>query len=66
MPIEVQIDSGMCMGAGECIALVPSVFHWGSSKTQAEATVPGPADTEVVYEAAQSCPNFAITVVETD
>jgi ferredoxin len=53
-------------GAGECISGAPSVFYWNSSKTQAEVGTCGPEDADLVREAVQCCPNFAISVVETE
>jgi ferredoxin len=66
MPLEVRIDAGLCMGAGECISSAPSVFRWNSSRTQAEVGSYGPQDADLVREAVERCPNFAISAVETE
>jgi ferredoxin len=62
MQLKVEIDEGLCMGAGECIARAPHVFEWNARKTQARVTVATPEDADDVREAADSCPNFAISL----
>jgi ferredoxin len=62
MQLKVEIDEGLCMGAGECIARAPQVFEWNTRKTQARVAVATPEDGDAVREAAASCPNFAITL----
>jgi ferredoxin len=62
VPIEVTIDYGLCMGAGECIACAPAIFEWSADKTQARVAVAKTDDEEIVREAALRCPNFAVSV----
>jgi ferredoxin len=59
--LEVQVDPGMCMSAGECIFRAPKTFAFGED---GRSTVIDPAgdDEETVIDAARSCPNFAISV----
>ena len=66
MPLNVRVDAGLCMGAGECIAGAPSLFHWNDSKTQAEVGTCDAEDEDLVRAVLQSCPNFAISVVENE
>jgi ferredoxin len=62
MKLKVEIDDGACMGAGECIARAPDVFQWNSTKTQARVAAATAEDESAIREAADSCPNFAISV----
>lgn len=59
--LEIVVDEGMCMGAGECTYRAPNTFALDErGKSQVVAT--DGDDESVVLLAARSCPNFAITV----
>jgi ferredoxin len=60
--LKIEIDDGACMGAGECISCAPHVFQWNPTKTQAQVAVAMTEDEEAIHEAADRCPNFAISV----
>jgi ferredoxin len=61
--VEVLIDHGLCMGAGECVFAAPQVFALDTdSKSRVIADTSD--HTEAVLRAAESCPNFAITVMQ--
>ncbi|HKE74442.1 MAG TPA: ferredoxin [Acidimicrobiales bacterium] len=59
--LEVTVDPGMCMSAGECVFRAPRTFTLGEDD---RSTVLDPAgdDEATVIAAARSCPNFAISV----
>jgi len=61
MSLEVVVDPGMCMSAGECIFRAPRTFAFGDGD---RSTVIDPAgdDDATVIAAARLCPNFAISV----
>jgi ferredoxin len=63
MGIQVRVDRGMCMGTGECVFTAPTVFELDRDRKAVvkDATA---ADQESILEAANGCPNFAITVTD--
>lgn len=65
--IEVVVDQGMCMGAGECIHTAPELFtldKQGRARVVLDATLPEELERTIV-DAARACPNFAIHVSRT-
>jgi len=63
--IRVNIDRPVCVGAGNCIAIAPSVFDWlRGDFAKAEVVDIDSVDEEVIREAAMSCPTLAITLEE--
>ncbi|WP_424891321.1 ferredoxin [Streptomyces sp. XH2] len=63
--LRVSIDSGVCIGAGQCVLTAPSVFDqdddgFGLVRTGRED---GGGDP-LVKDAARACPVQAITVEE--
>jgi ferredoxin len=62
VPIEISIDEGLCMGAGECLTLAPEHFGWNETKTQARVTSRQALSDDRIWAAAKSCPNFAIHI----
>jgi ferredoxin len=61
--MRIAIDRDFCESAGECLRLVPAVFHTDSvGATQAMGS-PVPLELEEdVRLAADSCPRLAITL----
>jgi len=60
---RVIIDRGMCMGAGECVHLLPAVFAFDDGNRAVVRSVDLDLfDVEALAEASSWCPNFAITV----
>ena len=59
--LEVTVDAGSCMSAGECIFRAPHTFAFGDDD---RSTVMSPVgdDEETIIAAARACPNFAISV----
>ena len=59
--IEVRVDEGMCMGVESCIRHAPASFTMTPERRSIAVDPPGD-DLGAVVAAAQSCPNFAISV----
>ena len=59
--LEVIVDHGMCMSAGECVFNAPATFAFGADN-RAVVIDPSGDGEEAILEAAAACPNFAITV----
>jgi class 3 adenylate cyclase len=65
MALRVSVDRPVCIGAGNCIAIAPTVFDWLAGDFGKAAVVDvDSADEEVIREAALACPTLAITVDE--
>jgi ferredoxin len=65
MAVRVIIDRRRCIGAGSCIVLAPSAFHWRQGEFQKpELLDPTTVDEDVLREVAAACPTQAI-VLET-
>jgi len=61
--LEITIDRDKCSGEGVCVDIAPEVFRLDDEDT-AEVIDPVGAARDIVIDAAQSCPQSAITVVE--
>ncbi len=63
MAVRVIIDRRRCIGAGTCIVLAPSAFHWRQGAFQkpelADVTT---VDDDVLREVAAACPTQAIVL----
>ena len=59
--MKLAIDRRRCIGVGNCVAIAPSVFKL-DSENKAIVLDPSSADEQTVLEAAESCPENAITV----
>jgi len=65
MTIRVSVDRPVCIGAGNCISIAPTVFDWLKGDfAKAEVVDVDSVDEEVIREAALSCPTLAILVEE--
>ncbi len=63
---HIDIDHGLCVGAGQCALVAPSVFTQDDDGFS--ALLPGREDgggDPMVREAVRACPVSAITVSET-
>ncbi|MFJ4920993.1 ferredoxin [Streptomyces sp. NPDC088725] len=62
---HLEVDDSACIGSGMCAALAPQRFALESATAN---VVPGQAEaepSEVLLDAADSCPMTAITVTDT-
>ena len=65
MAVRVIIDRRRCIGAGSCIVLAPSAFHWRKGDfLKPELLDETTVDEDVLREVAAACPTQAI-VLET-
>jgi ferredoxin len=61
--VRVEIDRGMCMGAGECVFIAPQVFQLDGDHRSAVVQFTE-ADEQAVRDASAAFPNFAVVVHE--
>lgn len=64
-PLRIEIDTDVCIGAGQCALTAPGVFTQDDDGFG--ALLPGREDgagSPLVREAARACPVSAITVEE--
>ena len=59
--MKVRVDRDLCMGAGNCVAIAPSVFEL-DQEGKAIVLDPTSVDEDMLMEAAESCPFEAIIV----
>lgn len=63
--MRARVDAGLCEAHGRCNVICPDVFkldEWGYAYTDDQPTPDGREGT--VHEAADACPERAITVEE--
>lgn len=60
--IRVEVDRGLCIGSGDCVDLVPSVFELDEDD-KARVIDPDAASVDDIVEAAHGCPVSAIFVI---
>lgn len=56
-----SIDQSSCIAQGDCVELLPEVFH-----VEDYATVIGTGPDDLLLAAAKACPVEAITLVDSD
>ncbi len=61
--MKVRVDRNLCTGVGNCSAIAPTVFELDDDN---KAVVMDPASVEedVLWEAAESCPQDAIFLMD--
>jgi ferredoxin len=65
MALRVVIDRRRCIGAGTCIVLAPSAFHWRQGDfLKPELLDVSTVDDDVLREVAAACPTQAIVLEE--
>jgi ferredoxin len=62
--MKVKVDRELCTGVGNCVALAPKVFKL-DQQNKAVASDGSAVDDQVLWDAAQSCPENAI-ILEDD
>ena len=61
--MRVIIDRRRCIGAGTCIVLAPSAFHWRQGEfLKPELLDVTTVDDDVLREVAAACPTQAIVL----
>jgi len=65
--LQIRIERGRCIGAGNCITIAPTAFDWlkGTHLKSALAD-PTSVDEETLREAALSCPTQAIILEDVE
>jgi len=65
MSLRVAVDRPVCIGAGNCISIAPTVFDWLKDDiAKVEVLDVDSVDEEVLREAALACPTLAIRIEE--
>ena len=65
MAVRVVIDRRRCIGAGSCVALAPSAFHWRKGDLlKPELLDQTTVDDDTLREVAAACPTQAIVLEE--
>jgi len=59
--VKVRVDRNLCIGMGNCVAYAPTVFKL-DEENKAVVLDPSSVDVDTLLEAAESCPENAITV----
>ena len=59
--MKVRVDRDLCIGVGNCVAYAPTVFVLDEDN-KAVVLTPSSVDEDTLLEAAESCPENAITV----
>lgn len=62
MELEIRIDRGRCIGAGQCFHLAPGVFDLDGDAKAVVVDVRGESEDKIVH-AVTACPMQAITLV---
>lgn len=63
MAVKVIIDRRRCIGAGTCLVLAPSAFHWRQGDfLKPEVLDETTVDEDVLREVAAACPTQAIVL----
>jgi ferredoxin len=62
--MRVRVDRELCSGVGNCVVVAPKVFKL-DQQNKAVAADASSVDEEVLWDAAQSCPENAI-ILEND
>jgi ferredoxin len=57
--LEVHVDRDACTGARACVLRAPASFSLDASRKAVAADPPGDPEP-ALFDAARSCPNFAI------
>jgi ferredoxin len=62
--MKVKVDRELCTGVGNCVALAPKVFRL-DQQNRAVPSDGSAVDDQILWDAAQSCPENAI-ILEDD
>lgn len=65
--MKVRIDRPACIGAANCVAVAPHLFHLDrDNKAVVAQAAAEEADEEILWEAADGCPALAIILEDDD
>src|SRR4051794_1375496 len=65
MTLRVSVDRPVCIGAGNCVTIAPTVFDWlRGDIAKVDVLDVDSVDEEVLREAALACPTLAIIIEE--
>jgi len=59
--MKVKVDRELCIGVSNCVAIAPTVFKL-DDENKAVVLDPTSVDEQTILEAAESCPENAITI----
>ena len=59
--MKVTVDRELCIGAGNCVAIAPSVFQLDAENIAVVNDEDG-ATEDMLWQAAEACPTNAITL----
>jgi ferredoxin len=59
--MKAKVDSGVCIGSGNCEAACPNVFQVVDGKSQVQADPVPSEEEDCVKEAVDGCPVSAIS-----
>lgn len=62
--MKVKVDRDLCTGVGNCVAIAPRIFRLDEHRKAVAAGGPQ-AEEQLLWDAAQSCPENAI-ILEDD
>lgn len=60
--MRIEVDRGLCMGAGECVYSAPKAFAL-DDEGKSVVTMPEAESEDAIRNAVRGCPNFAIRIV---
>jgi len=63
MGLKIEVDRGLCIGAGSCVDVAPAVFELDGDNIAVVKNSLG-ADQDTVLEAAEACPTGAVVVID--
>ena len=59
--LQIIVDRDLCIGAASCVGVAPEVFELDADDTSVVINPEG-ADDETIVQAAQACPQDAISL----
>ncbi len=60
--INISVDTGRCVGAGQCVLTAPDYFDQDDDGIVTLLDPPDGADEDEVWQAGEVCPSRSITV----
>ena len=63
--MKIKIDRDLCIGVSNCVAIAPTAFKL-DEENKAIVLDPSSVDDDTLMEAAESCPEKAIIIEDTE